>query len=240
MKLIFQDNHCLYGYRRIGLELQNRGMKVNSKKIRRLMNKYELYCLVRKKRKYSSYQGTIGKVADNLIQRQFYASKPNQKWFSDVTEFRFGDKKLYLSPILDAHGGYVVSYNISQTPNLKQTQAMFDEAFKIHPNVNGLIFHTDQGWQYQHYSTQQVLKDHGILQSMSRKGNSLDNGMMESFFGTLKSEMFYNRIKSYRTIVELEAAIHDYIKYYNSRRIKTKLKGLTPEQFRYQSLNLKL
>lgn len=140
---IFKIHKSRYGYRRITLKLQNKGYRVNHKKVRRLMKKLNLICIVRQKRKYSSYKGEIGKVANNLIQRQFHADKPNQKWFSDVTEFNLRGEKLYLSPILDGHGGYIISYNVSTSPDLRQTKDMFDKAFKTNPHINGLIFHTD-------------------------------------------------------------------------------------------------
>lgn len=196
------------------------------------MKKFNLKSITRQKKKYSSYKGKIGKIANNYIQRQFHANRPNQKWFSDVTEFNHRGEKLYLSPILDGHGGYIIAYNVSNSPDLNQIKDMFDKAFETNPNTNGLIFHTDQGYQYQHYSTTKRLLEHNIIQSMSRKGNSIDNGRMESFFGTIKSEMFYGQEKNYRSVKELKKAIDDYIHYYNNERIKLTLKGLTPAQYR--------
>lgn len=191
---------------------------------------------IRRKRKYSSYKGTIGKIADNFIKRNFEAEKPNQKWFTDITEFNLRGEKIYLSPILDAYGRYIVSYNISKSPNLKQIQDMLDKAFEGTENYKGLILHSDQGWQYQHYNYQNVLSKNGVIQSMSRKGNSIDNGLMEGFFGIIKSEMFYGQEKNYKNIEELIASIEKYMYYYNNERIKSKLKGLTPIQYRNQSM----
>ena len=153
-----------------------------------------------------------------------------------MTEFNLRGEKLYLSPILDAHGRYIVSYDISRSPNLEQINQMLNLAFKENENYENLIFHSDQEWQYQHYSYQKRLKEKNITQSMSRKGNSLDNGLMECFFGLLKSEMFYEQEEKYRTLEELKEAIEDYIYYYNNKRIKEKLKGLTPASYRSQSL----
>lgn len=233
---IFDAHSKRYGYRRITLELRNQGIIVNHKKVQRLMRKLGLKSIVRAKRKYSSYRGEIGKIAPNHIQRNFEASAPNQKWFTDVTEFNLRGEKLYLSPILDAYGRYIVSYNISKSPNLEQIQDMLRSAFEKNRILNKLIFHSDQGWQYQHYSYRKFLEEQGIVQSMSRKGNSLDNGLMESFFGIMKSEMFYGQEMRYHSLEELKIEIEKYIEYYNTKRIKQKLKGLTPASYRSQSL----
>ena len=166
------------------------------------MVKLSLKPLKRNKRKYSSYKGTVGKIAENLIERDFNAEKPNQKWYTDVTEFNLRGEKCYLSPILDGYNGEVISYNTSKSPNLEQVNDMLNKAFDG-KNLEGLIFHSDQGWQYQHQSYQQRLKNNGIKQSMSRKGNSMDNGMMENFFGILKTEMFYDQEDNYKTFMEL-------------------------------------
>ena len=236
IKEIFYHHKKRYGYRRITLELKNQGYIVNHKKVYRLMVKLGLKPLKRNKRKYSSYKGTVGKIANNLIEREFYADKPNEKWYTDVTEFNLRGEKCYLSPILDGFNGEVISHNISKSPNLAQIKDMLDKGFKD-KNLEGLIFHSDQGWQYQHQSYQQRLKEKGIKQSMSRKGNSMDNGMMENFFGILKTEMFYDQEDKYKTLDDLMKAIDEYIYYYNYDRIKVKLKGLSPVNYRLQSLN---
>ena len=236
IKEIFINNKERYGYRRITLELRNQEYSVNHKKVYRIMIKLGLKPLKRNKRKYSSYKGTVGKIADNLIERDFNAEKPNQKWYTDVTEFNLRGEKCYLSPILDGYNGEIISHNISKSPNLEQINDMLDKGFEG-KNLEGLIFHSDQGWQYQHQSYQQRLKNKGIKQSMSRKGNSMDNGMMENFFGLLKTEMFYDQEDKYKNIDELVLAIDDYINYYNYDRIKVKLKGLSPVNYRLQSSN---
>ena len=191
----------------------------------------------RNKRRYSSYQGTIGKIADNIIERDFFADKPNQKWYTDVTEFNLRGNKVYLSPILDGYAGDIVSYNISRRPDFYQINDMIRKAFRNNPDVNDLILHSDQGWQYQMNQFSNSLKRHGIIQSMSRKGNSLDNGLMENFFGLLKTEMFYDQEDNYRDTDELIKAIDEYIYYYNNERIKARLKGLTPVEYRNQALS---
>lgn len=233
---IYYNHFGRYGYRRITAELINQGFQINHKKVQRLMIKMGLYSIVRKKRKYSSYQGTVGKVAENLIKREFEASRPNEKWFTDVTEFNLRGEKCYLSPILDAYGQFIVAYNISRNPNLEQIKDMLSKAFSNSLNFKDLIFHSDQGWQYQHQSYQNSLKERGILQSMSRKGNSMDNGLMENFFGILKTEMFYDQEDNYKTLNDLITAINNYIHYYNYDRIKIKFKGCTPNQVRNSSL----
>ena len=186
------------------------------------------------KRKYYSYKETIGKIADNHINKDFYAEKPNQKWYTDVIEFNLRGEKCYLSPILDSYNGKVISHNISKSPNLEQVNNMLNKAFNKNNKLDGLIIHSDQEWQYQHQAYQQKLENHGIIQSMSRKGNSMDNGMVENFFGLLKTEMSYDQEDKYKDIDELIIAIDDYINY---DRIKVKLKGLSPVNYRLQSSN---
>ena len=200
------------------------------------MRRMGLLGIRRNKRKYSSYQGTIGKVAANIIERDFFADKPNKKWYTDITEFNLRGEKVYLSPILDGYAGDIVSYNISRRPDFYQINDMLNKAFKNNPDIHDLILHSDQGWQYQHYGYQKTLSDHSIIQSMSRKGNSLDNGLMENFFGLLKTEMFYNQEHLYKNTDELIRAIDEYINYYNNERIKARLKGLTPIEYRNQAL----
>lgn len=141
------------------------------------MKQLSLKCQVRIK-KYRSYKGEIGKVAPNLIQRDFHATAPNQKWTTDITEFSLFGTKLYLSPILDMYNSEIISYDISERPMLGQVMRMLDDAFKKIPDGTNLIFHSDQGWQYQHRMYQEKLKAKGIRQSMSRKGNCLDNSIM--------------------------------------------------------------
>ena len=225
IQAIFTEHKGNYGYRRITLALRNRGFVVNHKKVQRLMKALGLSARIRRKRKYSSYQGEIGKKAENLIRRQFEASKPMEKCYTDVTEFAIpaSSQKLYLSPVLDGFNSEIIAYNLSTSPNLAQVKMMLEQAFteKYYENT---ILHSDQGWQYQHDFYHHFLEDKGIQQSMSRKGNSPDNGMMESFFGILKSEMFYGYEKTFKSIEHLEQAIVDYINYYNNKRIKVKLK----------------
>ena len=235
---IFNENKGRYGYRRITLELKNRGFNVNHKRVQRIMKELGLKSIQRAKRRYNSYKGTIGKVADNILKRNFKANKPNQKWATDVTEFKVNNEKLYLSPIIDMFNGEIISYNLSRHPTFQQVIDMINKAFTKIPNNTNLILHSDQGWQYQMKQYQQLLKQKGIRQSMSRKGNCLDNSCAENFFGILKSELYYIKEKEYKNIDELEKDIIEYIEYYNNRRIKSKLKGMSPVQYRIHSLNV--
>jgi transposase InsO family protein len=230
---IYHENQGRYGYRRITMELHNRGYVINHKTVQRLMKTLGLKCMVRIK-KYRSYKGEIGKVAPNLIQRDFTATAPNQKWTTDITEFSLFGTKIYLSPILDMYNSEIISYSISERPVLGQVIDMLDKAFKKLPNNTSLIFHSDQGWQYQHKTYQRLLKEKGIQQSMSRKGNCLDNSIMENFFGLLKSELLY--LREFESIEEFKRELVKYIDYYNNKRIKGKLKGMSPVQYRTHSL----
>ena len=174
---IFHENKGRYGYRRITTVLRSRGFLVNHKTVQRLMKELGLICRIRMK-KYRSYKGHVGKIAPNLLNRDFYADKPNQKWVTDVTEFSLFGEKLYLSPILDLHSSDLVSYTISDRPVLSMVMTMLDKAFAKIPDGTDLILHSDQGWQYQHKQYQRMLREKGIRQSMSRKGNCLDNAVM--------------------------------------------------------------
>lgn len=232
--LIYHENKGRYGYRRITTELHNRGFSCNHKTVQRLMRELGLVCRVRIKR-YRSYRGEVGKIAPNLLNREFYAEKPNQKWVTDVTEFNLFGQKLYLSPILDLHNGYLISYTLSQHPVLSMVTTMLEKAFEAIPDGTDLILHSDQGWQYQHKQYQRMLRKKGIRQSMSRKGNCLDNAVMENFFGLLKSELLY--LQKFESLEHFKLELVDYLDYYNNRRIKAKLKGLPPAIHRQQALS---
>lgn len=235
IRSIFEENRSRYGVRRVAAELRNRGFPVNHKKVQRLMSKMGLRA-ARAKQKYHSYVGEVGHIAGNLINRDFAASGPNEKWTTDVSQFNCPFGKAYLSPIVDMGMGDVVAWDLSMSPNLEQTKRMLDEAFAKHPRLEGLVFHSDQGWQYQHNYYQQRLREKGIVQSMSRKGNCIDNCIMESFFGVMKNEMFYGHEGEFRTFEQLKRAIAEYIDYYNNRRIKGKTKWMPPAKYREASM----
>ncbi|OSI16520.1 transposase [Neisseria dentiae] len=230
---IYRQHKGRYGYRRITAAIRHTGTQVNHKKISRLMTVMGLKAVIRR-RKYRSFRGEVGKTAPNILQRHFKAGQPNEKWVTDVTEFDVGGEKVYLSPIMDLFNGEIVSYRIQTRPTFDLVGRMLKGALeKLRPSEKPIL-HSDQGWQYQMHAYQRQLKDSGLVQSMSRKGNCLDNAAMESFFGTLKSECFHTR--KYDSAAELEAALHEYIRYYNHDRIKLKLKGLSPVRYRIQSL----
>lgn len=226
------ENTGRYGYRRVAMELHNRGYNTNHKLVMKLMKQEHLTSLVRMK-KYRSYKGELGKIAPNLLKRKFQAKKPNKKWTTDITEFHLFGRKLYLSPILDMYNGEIVSFEISEHPVLEQVTDMLKKAFAKIPDNTKLILHSDQGWQYQHKTYQKMLCDKGIRQSMSRKGNCLDNSIMENFFGLLKSELLY--LQDFESLEDFRMQLEEYMDYYNNRRIKGKLKGMSPVAFRTHS-----
>ena len=235
IKSIYHENKGRYGYRRITLELKNRGYRINHKTVLKLMKHLGLQCFVRVKR-YRSYKGEVGKIAPNLLDRNFKSDKPNQKWVTDVTEFSLFGTKLYLSPIIDLFNGEIVSYNISERPVFHQVMDMLEKAFEKIPDNTNLILHSDQGWQYQMKQYQYKLEQKGIRQSMSRKGNCLDNSLAENFFGLLKSELLY--LQEFNSIEHFKKELIEYIDYYNNKRIKGKLKGMSPVNYRIHSLSV--
>ena len=197
------------------------------------MHEEHIVCKVRQ-HKYNSYKGKIGKTGPILLERDFSTSKSNEKWVTDVTQFNIFGTKLYLSPILDLHDQSLISWNLSDSPNYAQIVDMLEKAFAQIPDGANLILHSDQGWQYQMNDYQKRLKEKGIRQSMSRKGNCLDNSVMENFFGLLKSELLY--LQEFKSVEHFKKELIEYLSWYNEKRIKVKLKGLTPLQFRNQSL----
>ena len=194
--------------------------------------------------KYTSYKGELNpicnnellEIKDDKVVRNFSTSKCNEKWTTDVSEFHIASGKLYLSPILDMHNREIISYSISRNPSFNQIIEMLDKAFEKYNDLEGLIFHSDQGWQYQMNKYRTTLLEKGIIQSMSRKGNCLDNSLMENFFGIMKNEMFYGHEYEFESLDQLEQEMIKYIEYYNNDRIMVKLKGLSPINYRQQSL----
>ena len=230
---IYHENKGRYGYRRITDELHNRKIYLNHKTVQRLMKELGLVCRVRMK-KYRSYKGEKGTTVDNELNREFRAEKPNQKWVTDVTEFRLFGEKLYLSPILDLCSGDIVTYTLSDSPNLLMVTTMLEQAFAMIPDGTKLLLHSDQGWHYRHKQYVKMLADKGVKQSMSRKGNCYDNSVMENFFGHLKSELLY--LQEFESMEHFMHELIDYIDYYNNKRIKARLKGLPPALHRQQAL----
>ena len=226
---IYVNHKGWYGYRRVTAQLRNEGILLNHKTVQKLMREMGLKAR-RRKQHYHSYKGEVGKVAPNILRRDFVALQPNQKWTTDVTQVNIHDRKIYLSPILDMFNGEIVSYTISHSPDLKMVIGMLRKAFRKVKDTKGMIMHSDQGWQYQHTTYQQMLRSHGVIQSMSRKGNCLDNSIMENFFGLMKTELLY--LRDWSSIDEFEKELRDYIDYYNNDRIKLRLNGKSPVQYR--------
>ncbi len=245
---VFMHHKERYGYRRIIIALEDELSGINHKKIQRIMSTNKLLGK-QPRNKYHSYAGDNGAYKENLLlhkevntetnkteyKRDFSTSKPNEKWTTDVSEFKAPGGKLYLSPIMDMYDRSIISYDISIHPDFSQIKRMIDKAFSNNSNLEGLIFHSDQGWQYQHKTYMNWLKDKGIQQSFSRKGNCMDNSLMENFFGIMKNEMYYDY--KYESLEDLRKAMKEYITYYNEERINIKRKGLSPLEFRQQSLS---
>jgi putative transposase len=230
---IYNEHSGRYGYRRIRDELHNQGHLVNHKKVQRIMGELGLKCIVRMK-KYRSYKGTVGKIAPNILDRDFNATKPNEKWVTDITEFHLFGEKLYMSPMLDLFNGEVITYTIESRPVYSLVSRMLDKAFKRLNDTDTLLIHSDQGWHYQMRQYQHSLKERGITQSMSRKGNCYDNAVIENFFGILKSEFLYTQ--DFESMEQFIVELEKYIEYYNHKRIKAKLKGMSPVQYRTHAL----
>ncbi|VFR31174.1 Mobile element protein [plant metagenome] len=233
IRAIYTRHKGRYGYRRITATLRQAGQCVNHKTVQKLMQALGLKSLVRPK-KYRSYRGEVGHVAPNLLARQFKADRPNQKWVTDVTEFNVRGQKLYLSPVMDLYNGEIVAYESSTRPLFGLVGNMLKKAMRRLSPGDQPLLHSDQGWQYQQPSYRRMLAERGLAQSMSRKGNCLDNAAMESWFATLKTECFY--LNRYDSIDQLQKAIGQFIHYYNHQRIRLKLKGLSPVQYRTQAL----
>ena len=214
--------------------MRSKGYTLNHKTVLKLMRILDLKGKQRKNEIYHSYKGEVGKIADNILKRDFHASKPFEKLTTDVTQFKVCDEKVYLSPVMDLYNREIVSYSISTSPNLWQIRDMLDGLFAKLPADASPVFHSDQGWQYQHAEYQRLLAEHNITQSMSRKGNCMDNGAMENFFGRLKVEMFYG--EKFENVNVFIDELKRYIDYYNYERISMELKGMSPVQYRTHSV----
>lgn len=230
---IFHEHKGRYGYRRILYALRSKGVWLNHKTVQRLMAELQLKSTVRPKR-YQSYRGHVGRIAPNVLERDFSASQPNEKWVTDVTEFNVKGQKVYLSPVIDLFNQEVVAYRTAKSAHLSLVTGMLEQAFGHLDRTEQPILHSDQGWQYQHAQTRKLLDEHGLTQSMSRKGNCLDNAVAENFFALLKTEMYHQH--TFEDADDLIACIDEYIEYYNTKRIKIKLKGLSPVEYRNQAL----
>lgn len=233
IRSIYHKHRGRYGYRRITAALECNGEPANHKKVQRLMQLMGLRSLIRVK-KYRSYRGDEGLASPNLLKREFKAEAPNQKWATDVTEFKVRGQKLFLSPVMDLYNGEILAYQTNRRPEFSMVSSMLEQAFGRLNQGDKPILHSDQGWQYRQPIYRHMLAEKNIEQSMSRKGNCLDNAAMESFFGTLKSEFFY--LESFESVEQLASRLEGYIAYYNQERISLRLNGLSPVQFRTQAL----
>lgn len=231
----FKKNKARYGHRRIHHELVTAGWRVAKKTVLALMRELGLVCLVRRRRRYNSFKGDTAAVAANLLNRDFTATAPNQKWVTDVTEFALAGHKLYLSPVMDLFDRQIIAYSVSDSPNLTLTNSSLEQALaSLDGPGHDLLVHSDQGFQYQHISWQTLLAETGATQSMSRKANCFDNAVIENFFGHLKEELFHHT--TYISTAAFTHALHDYIHWYNNHRISLTLNGLSPVQYRAQTL----
>lgn len=226
---IYHRHKGRFGYRRITLVLRRQGEIINHKTVLRLMQHLKLKSIIRQK-KYTSYKGEQGRIAPNVLNRAFRAAEPAQKWATDITEFNVRGNKLYLSPVIDLYNQEVVTYELSERPDFKSVMTMLNNALAKADSKQSLLLHSDQGWQYQMKQYQHLLQTKGVTQSMSRKGNCLDNAVVENFFGIVKSELFY--LKKFTSLSQLKRELKEYINYYNNDRIKLNLNGMSPILYR--------
>lgn len=237
IKEIIEESKQTYGYRRVTIALRKKGILVNHKRVARIMREHDLRCskFYRRSRRYNSFKGEIGKIADNIVDRNFTVKEANKVWVSDVTEFKIpgSQLKLYLSPIMDLFNAEIVSFHLDTSPTIDFTNKSLKDAVKRLPAKHKLTVHTDQGFHYQHKSWVNILQENNIKQSMSRRGNCLDNAPMENFFGLLKQEIFYG--VTFNSIDALAKEIRRYIYWYNNYRIKEKLNGLSPIEYRLKA-----
>ncbi|WP_290867364.1 IS3 family transposase [Aquabacterium sp.] len=235
---IFERNYRCYGSRRIHASLADRSMTVSEKVVRRLMKEECLVAATSKRRRYGSYMGEISPAPDNLLNRDFSASAPNEKWLTDITEFHIPAGKVYLSPMIDCFDGMVVSWSIGTRPNAELVNTMLDSAIdKIATSSSRPVVHSDRGAHYRWPGWLSRITDAKMIRSMSRKGCSPDNAACEGFFGRLKIEMFFSRDWLHTTIDEFIACLDTYIRWYNEARIKVSLGARSPVEHR-QSLGI--
>lgn len=231
---IYNEVKGIYGYRRITMNLNRRLNKTyNHKRIYRLMRSVDLQAVIRKKKKIY-VKCTPQVVAENVLNREFKADAPNEKWLTDVTEFKITDgTKAYLSAILDLGDNSIVSYVLGTSNNNRLVFDTFDLAVVNNPKARPL-FHSDRGFQYTHKDFKAKLDKQQATQSMSRVGRCIDNGPIEGFWGIIKSEMYY--LNKFNSFEELNLAIDNYMKFYNEKRLQKKLNGLAPLEYRSQAI----
>ena len=234
VRAVYDEHKGRYGYRRITAALRNSlGESVNHKCVQRLMRKMGLRALIRAKKRSWHVPGISDVHVPNILKRDFFAKAPNQKWATDITEFNVNGQKLYLSACMDLYNGEIIAHRMARRPIFDLVAGTLDMALARSKHLTGLTVHSDQGWHYKMQPYRAMLAHHGVTQSMSRKGNCFDNAAIESFFGTLKSEYFY--LETLDGLDELEAGVNDYIYYYNHKRIKLRLQGLSPVEYRMRN-----
>lgn len=230
---IFALNHRCYGYRRLRASLSRQYDTISEKVVRRLMKQERLIAASPKRRRYGSYLGEISPTPENLINRDFQAATPNEKWLTDITEFQIPAGKVYLSPMIDCFDGLVVSWSIGTHPDAQLVNTMLDSAIEAVANGNKRpVVHSDRGAHYRWPGWLSRIADAKLVRSMSRKGCSPDNAACEGFFGRLKTEMFYSRDWQGTTIEQFIKALDSYICWYNEKRIKISLGSLSPIEYR--------
>ena len=230
---IFESNHRCYGYRRLQASLTRQQINISEKVVQRLMKQAHLVIPRPKKRRYASYLGEISPAPENIINRDFQASAPNEKWLTDITEFQIPAGKVYLSPIIDCFDGMVVSWTIGTSPDAELVNTMLDAAIEtVTDTADRPVVHSDRGGHYRWPGWLSRMSDANLTRSMSRKACSPDNAACEGFFGRLKNELFYPRDWRLATIEQFIEAVDSYIRWYNEKRIKISLGSLSPIEYR--------
>lgn len=232
----FEAAHGAYGHRRVHAVILRQGWRVAKKTVLKLMAELELRCQVRRRRRYNSYRGDIGQAATNVLNRDFTARSEHSKWVTDVSEFHVGETKIYVSPVVDLYDNRIVSINTGTSASVKMVTDGLREAIATLPPGQRPIVHSDQGFQYRHTLWRHSLRDANLTQSMSRKGNCLDNATMESVFGHLKEEWF--RIQQPSTTEEFHTGLARYVHWWNTTRIQQRLGYLSPDEHRTRNLTV--
>ena len=235
---VFELNHRCYGYRRMKASLSKRHLNISEGVVRRLMGQAGLSITTPRRRRYHSYRGEISPAPENIINRDFHAENPNEKWLTDITEFHIPAGKVYLSPMIDCFDGMVISWSMGTRPDAKLVNTMLDSAIETVANCDDLpVVHSDRGAHYRWPGWLARMGDAKLIRSMSRKGCSPDNSACEGFFGRLKNELFYPRNWQATTIEQFIQIVDSYIHWYNEKRIKISLGSRSPLEYR-ESLGL--
>ena len=232
IKILFFENHKRYGYRRIHLLLKREGIIISEKIVRSIMKEENLIVRAIRQKKYNSYLGEISPAAPNEVQRDFHADKPNKKWLTDITEFKIGEEKVYLSPIIDCFDGMPITWTVGTSPNAELVNTMLDNAIALLKGNEHPIVHSDRGCHYRWPGWIQRMNEAGLTRSMSKKGCSPDNSACEGFFGRMKNEMFYGEKWDKISVEEFISIINQYMQWYRDKRIKLSLGGLSPMEYR--------